>query len=231
MYSVVIPSRNIANLQACISSVRRCEPYLQAAQIIVVDDDETGQIEQYCTAYEFTRVQGQKPFVFARNANLGLHTAFAVPAASAAILLNDDALLETHYGFMDMVAVALSEHWGLLAPATTNTGNLNQEFKGSASVRREHRMLCFVCVVIPLAIWLKVGELDERYTGYGLDDDDYSLRVRRAGFGLGVYDRCRVNHNSLVSSYRGAAGAGGDFTENLERFKEKWGVDNFGRPA
>ena len=71
--------------------------------------------------------------------------------------------------------------------------------------------------------------LDERFVDYGMDDDDYSLRVRNAGLKIGIFDGCFVDHGSLKSSYRGGPAAGGDFRPNLRRFIEKWGVDNRGK--
>ena len=91
-------------------------------------------------------------------------------------------------------------------------------------------MVCFVCFLIPRRTIERVGLLYERFVGYGMDDDDYSLRVRHAGLRIAVHDDCFVDHVQLESSYRGAAGAGGDFRPNLELFKRKWGHDNWGRP-
>ena len=92
-------------------------------------------------------------------------------------------------------------------------------------------MVCFVCVYIPRSTIDSVGLLDERFVGYGLDDDDYSLRVRDAGLKIGIFDRCFVDHGSLTSSYRGPdnnRGKGGDYRPNMKLFIEKWGVDNRG---
>jgi hypothetical protein len=74
-----------------------------------------------------------------------------------------------------------------------------------------------------------VGLLDERFVDYGMDDDDYCLRVRYHGLRLAIYDGCYCDHGSLTSSYRGGAEAGGDFMPNLKRFIAKWGTDNWGR--
>lgn len=95
-------------------------------------------------------------------------------------------------------------------------------------LRDEPRMVCFVCVLIPRRTIQAVGLLDPRFVGYGMDDDDYCLRVRNAGLKIGIFDGCYVDHGSLTSSFRGAAGAGGDFMPNMKLFIEKWGVDNRG---
>lgn len=230
-YSVVILSRNLSNLGPCVAAVQENEPHLPAANIIVVDDDETGKIEHFCASNGLNRVAGTKPFIFARAANTGLTAAFS-DSDQQAILLNDDALLRTRRGFSKMVQQTQIEgKYGLVASSCNNVGNENQHPRNGAVIRREPRMLCFVCVLIPRSTWVKAGALDERYSGYGLDDDDYSLRVRQAGMRLGVFDGCFVDHGSLTSTFRGPAGAGGDFSHNLELFRQKWGFDNHGRPA
>jgi GT2 family glycosyltransferase len=229
-YSVVILSRDPRNCSASVMALYKQEPDLPRERIIVVDDGAREKAEANCP--RITWLQGEKPFIYARNLNIGLRHAFDVQGVDGAIALNDDALLETKRGFTMLDAVCQKdENLGLLSPAINSVGNPNQQFKGYDRVRSEPRMLCFVSVYVPRRTWLAVGELDERFTEYGLDDDDYSLRVRNAGLKLGVWDGCKVDHLSLNSSYRGEAGAGGDYGPNLEIFKQKWGMDNFGRPA
>lgn len=117
----------------------------------------------------------------------------------------------------------------MVGPATEHVGNVNQLHRTgprARTLRWEPRMLCFVCVYIPRHILRKVGPLDERYTDYGLDDDDYSLRVRRAGHTIAITDDVFVDHGHVPSSFRGTGG--GDFSANLQRFIDKFGHDNHG---
>ena len=60
MFGVVIPSRNIENVQVC-SSVRINELHLPAANIIIVDDDESGEIPAFCKAGGMIRVRAKSP--------------------------------------------------------------------------------------------------------------------------------------------------------------------------
>lgn len=221
MLAVVIPSRNVTNLQACTQAVHDYEPSVAPQSTFIVDDDEQSHIQQFCEHRHFTRIPGVKPFIFARNANLGLSAAFA--AHDMAVLLNDDALLRTRRGFTSIVKqFYLNPQYGLITPCTNVVGNENQWPHGSEQLRREKRTLCFVCVVIPKTVWLSVGPLDERYClDHGVEDGDYSYRVRLKGLRLGVYDPCYVDHGSLVSTGRG--GGNGGFYKNRALFEEKWG--------
>lgn len=217
-FSVVILSRNSWNLWACVGAVREHE---MPCRIIHVDDGCTDLMP------DIEIVRGVKPFCFARNANIGIEAS----GTDDVILLNDDALLDTDDGFRRLEK-ASKDHpeYGMIASSCNNVGNRNQLRVGTG-LRDEARMLCFVCVYIPRSTIEKVGLLDERYVGYGIEDDDYSLRVRQAGLKLGILDDCFVDHSTMHSSFRGESGAGGDYRPNLELFKQKWGVDNWGRPA
>lgn len=221
-FSVVIPSKSAANLVPCVRAIREAgEP----CRIIVVDDGLAGLPDSMEKPGGVEFILGVKPFVFARNVNIGIRAA----GTDDVILLNDDALLKTPMGFTAL-AEAVKDH-GIVAAACNNVGNPNQHRMPNMPrglVRKETRMVCFVCVYIPRSTIDAMGLLDERFVGYGCEDDDYGLRVRNAGLKLGVFDGCFVDHGSLKSSFRGEAGAGGNFHPNMKLFIEKWGVDNWG---
>ena len=229
-YSVIIPSKNATNLLACVRAIREAG---ETCRIIVVDDgaftDACDLDHQFWVDLNLKSVLGAKPFIFARNINLGIQAA----GEDDVIVLNDDALLKTPMGFTKLAEQAARGMLGMIAAACNTVGNPNQfqrpEYANVGLCRAEPRMVCFVCVYIPRRTIEVVGLLDERFVGYGMDDDDYSLRVRNAGLKLGIFDGCYVDHGSLTSSYRGGPVNGGDFRPNMKLFIEKWGVDNRGK--
>lgn len=226
-FSVIILSKNIDNLRVCIREIRVHEPN---ARVIVVDD---GLEDRYVEdprlkgpdTISVQYVMGEKPFNFSHNANLGIQLA----GDDDVILLNDDAILKTPDGFTLMSQAATSHpEYGVIACVTDGAGNPNQQprYPGDRiGLRDEPRMVCFVCVYITRATINLVGLLDERYTGYGVQDDDYCFTVRERGLKIGVYDLCYVDHSTLRSSYRFHQHA--DFRPNLKLFIEKWGFDNW----
>ena len=156
------------------------------------------------------------PFVFARNANIGLRACF--DDHPYAILLNDDALLETPNGFRQLVDD--SQGYGLISAAIRGgVGNVNQLTRSNGPrIRIEPRHLCFIAVCIPRSTWNVVGELDERFVDYGYEDNDYSLRVRQAGMTLAVSENCVVEHGlTLPHTFKR------DIQPNYQRFMDKWG--------
>ena len=211
-YAVVIPSKNISNLTACVTAIRKAG---EDCPIIVIDDgvdwpwdevpQEWGNVEAH---------MGTPPFVFARAVNEGIRIA----AQMDVVIANDDALLRTPIGFAT-IRHQFHHHpeFGAICPSFTHgsVGTLNLVNKGRPSLAEEKVMLVFACVYIPRSTIDRVGLLDERFAvnaggpgarGYGLEDDDYSLRIRQAGLKLGVYDPVLVDHvpesTGLKSTFR-----------------------------
>lgn len=222
-YSIVILSKIPLNASRCVMAIYQNEPELPRRNIIVVDDGARAEAEPNCP--NITWVSGEKPFIFARNANIGIRHAFDVQGSDTVILLNDDAMLKTKRGFTSLVdAQKRNPQYGLLASSCNNVGNESQQPQGSNAVRHESRMLCFVCVAISREAWEKAGPLDEIFTGYGFDDDAYSFCVRRAGFKLGVWDGCFVDHATLPSTFRGVEYPTEAFEYNRQLFNQKYGA-------
>jgi GT2 family glycosyltransferase len=207
--TVVILSKTSANLHPCIAAVREHEP---DARIVVVDDGLDS------VPPDVETVIGVKPFIFARNANLGI----AAAGEDDVVLLNDDALLRSQRGFTIMFdQLTHNPEYGLCGASCNSVGNTNQ-FPRSQGFRFEPRMVCFVCVALPRRTIQRVGLLDERYVQYGFDDDDYCLRVRAAGLRIGISDDCFVDHKHLTSTFR--AGGRADMSHNQKLFTQKWGA-------
>ncbi len=241
-FSIIVPSRNATNLVACVKAIREAE---ETARIILVDDGIAwaGPLFPELEAIQTGDLQitvvpgGKQPFCFARNVNIGIRAA----GEDDVILLGDDGLLKTPNGFTMLALKAAELNCGLLASSCNNVGNLNQHRRYDAPiVRWEPRMVCFVAVFIPRSTINALAEdeyrctepvnppgglLDERFGSGGFEDDDYCLRVRRAGLQIGIFDGCFVDHTGLESTFRGPGGPGYN-PRGAEIFREKWGAGN-----
>jgi len=217
MFSVIIPSKTDRNLSACVAAVRGAG---ETCRIIVADDFD-GPTRFLPRDHEPVDWQkGVKPFIFSRNVNIGIRAA----GSDDVILLNDDALLKTRGGFTAMQRIADAHpEFGVIACTCHNVGNRRQ-WPQKVGLREEPRMVCFVCVLIPRRTIEAVGLLDERFVGYGCDDDDYCLRVSRAGLKIGIFDGCYVDHASLRSAFRGTSLSAGNYRANQKIFADKWGT-------
>lgn len=232
-YSVVILSANAATLVACVRSVVEHEPALPPERVIVVDDGARTEAEPHLPAV--TWISGQKPFVFARNANLGMQAPLA--AGHDVILLNDDARPETPGGFSALAEQAgRHEDVGILSAGIRGmVGNPRQlaaprpadaatDSDTAVAVRIEPVTLAFIAVCIPRRTVETLGELDERFSGYGFDDNDYCARALQAGLELGVWGGCVVEHGTLPPTFRSLS-----FWRTLSRQNEE-GMSRSGAP-
>ena len=245
-YSIVICSKNIGNLTKCVDTLREMG---ETAVVIVVDDgiEWDGSSRDWLNRNNCQRIEGAKPFIFARNVNIGINFAgsrekwnyiIGRDAGPDVVLLNDDALLKTYLGFNSLSDACNLFGYGAMCPGFTHgsVGTINLVNRGGDEIREEKVMLVFACVYIPRSTIDRVGLLDERFSvnaggpgarGYGLEDDDYSLRIRQAGLKLAVYDGVLVDHlpesTGLKSTFRHDPDHPHDVRAHEELFMEKHG--------
>ena len=199
---VVTLSRNATNVKLLIESILKNEPGFDLADFIVVADGPVEQWEQLSPRP--TILQGEQPFVFARNANIGIRH-----ANSDVILMNDDTELVTFRGFTNL---SQAERRGITSA----------KIDGYGAVYVDH-FCAFVCVFIPKLTQERVGLLDERFVLYGYEDDDYCRRVRQQSLPINLCGECVVKHyHPDRSTFHGEGGLyAGD---NMVAFDKKWGI-------
>lgn len=218
----------------CVESIAAAEPLLPPEHTIVIDDGARAWMQ--CEALRATWVNGEKPFVFARNINIGIAAASLDDPGCDVILMNDDARLVTPGGFSALAKIAASlDPPAIVAPVVSGRVGCAEQLAADPLVDpRRHAAvaagrafenprlrradkLCFICVFIPRAILERVGYLDERFTAYGWDDDDYCRRAVAAGFGLFAWEGCIVSHLGPGTF------ASRDNSVNAGIFRAKWG--------
>ena len=221
---VVIPSKNVDNLDASLAAIA----YLDPQNVVVIDDGIEHRRMKFPYLARF--VQGVRPFIYARACNMGIVAA----GRDDLILLNDDALLKTPYGFSKLQQQH-REHpeYGLIGSSINVCGTPAQHRLTRDSLREAKVTIVFACVFIPRSTIDRVGLLDERFCvnaggpgprGYGLEDDDYCFRVRKAGLKTGVYDGCFIDHTTLPSTFRADPEHPWDVQVHERLFHEKHGV-------
>jgi GT2 family glycosyltransferase len=239
--TVVIPSKTITNLIPCLLAVCKHEP---DANIVVIDDGlELGSVgwPESLSSHKahIHSIDGVKPFIFARNCNLGIN--YATINGNDVVLLNDDAILETPGGFTVMQKSAMRPEIGVISATTNHANNPEQHRRVAAGgPRTELRILkgatpgkgfptvAFVCVLIPRRTIDQVGLLDERFGGtssdgkpiYGFEDNDYCRRVAAGGLTIGIHDGCYVDHGKLRSTFRSGPF---DMEAGKQTYLAKWG--------
>ena len=200
-FKIIILSRKPSNVVPCIESIFKYDPTIPKENILVVDDGaRTPETEHLGVTW----VEGIQPFVFARNANLGIKY-----ANSDVILLNDDTELASVNG---LTALAHSEQRGITSAKIIGPGRTDVD-----------KFVAFVCVFIPKVTQEAVGLLDERFSLYGYEDDDYCKRLRLQNLPISVCSECVINHyHPDRSTFHGPEGLyKGD---NLVAFDRKWDI-------
>jgi glycosyltransferase involved in cell wall biosynthesis len=217
-FTVIIPSANAANLIPCVRALREREPELSPERILVIDDGARATAEVELPGVRW--LDGIKPFVFARNVNRGIGA-----TDGDVILLNDDARLITPHGF-NRLAAMIRQHpkAGIVSAAIRGVvGNANQVARDPERWRAEPKSLAFVCVYMTRTLIQQIGNLDERFVGYGFEDNDYCRRALAGGFELAVWDGCLVNHDGkLPSTYRSRHNLPMLLDGNRRLFDSKW---------
>lgn len=213
--SVIIPSKNADNLAKSLPALRTAEP---SSRVIIINDGLDARVHVW--GYGNTEfVDGDSPFIFSRNINIGIRAA----GRDDILILNDDAILKTLAGFSLLQGTArYNPEYGIIAATTNAVGNRNQLPRG-IGLREDPRMVCFVAAFVPRRTLDQIGYLDERFTAYGFEDDDFCYRVRRAGLKIGIHDGCFVDHASLKSTFRDSPLKPANLDGGRKIFIEKWG--------
>src|SRR4051812_41521468 len=135
-FKVVILSARASNLVPCVQSLLANEPELPPEHVVVVDDGARSEAAPQLAPVRW--LDGPRPFVFARNANLGIRA-----ADSDVVLLNDDARLLTPYGFTLLTQQMQGQQTiGVCSAGIQGVvGNPRQIASGSAALRLEPQTL------------------------------------------------------------------------------------------
>jgi GT2 family glycosyltransferase len=210
-WAVIIPSKSDAAILDCVSSLCAYHPKITPDQIIIIDD---GLSESVLSILEdVTIIQGINPFVFARAMNQG---ARAEPERDV-VFLGDDVRFFSK-GTIDALS-AQSEGVAAISPEVVGVCGQPAQRPGSTLTRAP--WLAFICTYIPRKAWNMVGELDERFTGYGYDDVDWCGRACEHDLPLVIDHGLRVGHIG-VSSYRTLDNWQELYHQNHVAFRAKW---------
>jgi GT2 family glycosyltransferase len=241
--SIIMPVLdNLAPTRMALESVlaNTHVPY----EVVVVDNASAEPTRDYLEAlaarnHHIRLIRNERNRGFAAACNQGLVAA----RADRLVLLNNDTIVPPDW------LAGITRHLadpaiGLVGPTTNRCG-------GAAEIRTSYtsygQMLSFAgeheqdangrppvdisvaemfCLAIRGDVFEKVGGLDERFEIGMFEDDDYSRRVRDAGFRVVCAEDAFVHHFGEASLGQLAAdGRYGElFHANRRRFEEKWDV-------
>lgn len=238
---VVVTWENLALTRLCLETLlaHTLEP---SFEVVVVDNGSTDGTRAYLEALAAAdaRVRlllNEGNEGFARACNQGARAA----VGDLLVFLNNDTVLAPGW-LAGLAGHLIQAEIGAVNPVTNRIGTEAEvpepsrtlgEFLERAARRgvryagtsREVGMLALFCLALRRDVWERVGPIDEEY-GRGLfEDDDYSARLRAAGYRLVCAEDVLVHHLGEASFGRlvpdGTYGA--LFERNRRRFERKWG--------
>ncbi len=237
---VIVTFNNLAFTRMCLESLLAHTQDVDY-EVIVIDNASTDGTAPYLLDLAQRRPEVRVHFNsdnagFAAANNRGL----AEARGDVVVLLNNDTIPVA--GWLSGLMRHLDDpRVGLVGPVTNRACNEAQievpyatfgELVAFAHERRSRRqvsdvrMLAMFCTAMRRDVYETVGALDERFGLGTLEDEDYAVRVRAAGYRVVCADDVFVHHfghasfDELVPS--------GDYhrllAKNRSLFEEKWGV-------
>jgi GT2 family glycosyltransferase len=238
---VVVTHDNLLFSRLSLESVIACTEYPHHEVIVVDNGSRDGTVEWlHGLAAANPRVRlvlNPQNGGFARACNQGL----AIARGDVLVLLNDDTLVPP--GWLPRLLRPLDDpDVGLVGAVTNRIANeaevpaeyatWGEMLEFAAARARDHEDQVFdIATVIMFCMGMRrdtferLGPLDQRFEIGLLEDDDYSMRARRAGYRLVCAEDAFVHHFGETSL--GKLVSSGTYNELLEankrRFEEKWG--------
>ena len=212
--SIIILNYNLKEYtQALLDSIRR---YTRQGtyEIIVVDNgSQDGSVEWLQSQQDVRLIANWKNVGFPKGCNQGM----AIAQGDEILLLNNDVVVTAHW--LDNLHQALysAPEVGAVGPVTNNCSNRQvvavpyanentpsameqmQQFAASYNVSdstkwQKWMKLVGFCLLFRREVYAKIGGMDEAYSPGNYEDDDYCLRIRRAGYEILLCRDTFVHH-------------------------------------
>ncbi|WP_256759103.1 glycosyltransferase [Cohnella sp. WQ 127256] len=235
--SIVIATFNkLEYTQQCIESIRK---YTESGsyELIVVDNHSTdGTVDWLRLQEDIKTIFNDQNLGFPKACNQGIEIAIG----DNVLLLNNDTVVTENWLSNLVVSLHSSAEIGAVGAITNNCSNLQtipvsystieemQVFAArinqSVSTMWEERLrLIGYCMLIKKSIIDQIGLLDERFTPGNYEDDDYSMRIRQAGFKLLLCKDTFIHHYGSVSFREVSHSYKELMQRNSNKYTEKWG--------
>ena len=240
---IVVTFASPSVVRMCIESVL-ANTQFPRFEIIVVDNASSSDTIAYLRHVDdafprVTLVLNERNVGFAAAVNQGLRVA----TGRSIVILNDDVIVTPDW-LTGLVHHLEDPEIGLVGPVTNaapNEARVPTEYRTYGELLElasEHRkrlteatsdinVATMFCVAFRREVFERVGYLDETFGIGQFEDDDYAMRIQRAGYRVVCADDVFVHHFGEASF--GQLVPTGEFAELFEQnrkyFEAKWGVD------
>lgn len=237
---VVLSFDSLAFTRLCLESVL-ANTEAPAFELIVVDNGSSDGSREYL---EELAKRDARVTLLANEENAGFPAAcnqgLAAARGEVLVLLNSDTIVAP--GWLSRLGAYLDGEADLVGPVTNRIGNeaevpvayetygdFLREAGARASKRRgetfEIPTLTMFCLAMRRPAWEAIGPLDESFGVGTLEDDDYSMRARKAGLRLRCAEDVLVHHfgEGSFGKLFGNGEYGRLLERNREQYERKWG--------
>ena len=254
---VIVSYHNLDYLRLCLESIWAKTNYPNY-EVVVVDNASSAEVVNYL---QQSTINQPRLRVIYNAANVGFAAAnnqglAAAEACDYVVLLNNDTVVIG--GWLSKLIWHLEHNptIGMVSPMTnwaSNEAKITTDYQRLTGLEpfashytasrahrlREVRTLDMFCVALRRTVMDQIGPLDEGYGQGMFEDDDYALRLRRAGYRLACAEDVFIHHWGWASfGQMDQAEYDHLFETNRLRFENKWGetwqrpplnLDSFGK--
>jgi len=166
-----------------------------------------------------------EPFVYSRALNAGARIAAAF--ANTFVFMNDDVFFRSAEDFHTLAEAAWQHPGaGIVAPLATYSGfSAQRANKPRGEGLREVSFVPGFAMAMRKEVYLEIGGWDERYRGYGVDDDDICYAVRKKRYKVFLLESVVVDHIGHATFPRDRSFVQRELAKWSTVFEEKWGID------
>lgn len=238
---IILTYNNLRHTKVCLYSILAHSNYPNL-ELVIVDNDSQDETPDFLSDFQKKHknvklILNKKNMGFARGCNQGIKEA----TGEYIIFLNNDTIVTPDW--VEKITKPLRDKSiGLVGPITNFMWNhqeidisyrsLGSMLKKSREVMsrnkgqtREAEDIAFFCVAARRELIEEIGGLDEQF-GIGMfEDDDYCLRVKKAGKKIVVSGDVFIHHFGQISLFSlGKGEYNRIFEENKKKFEKKWGI-------
>ena len=172
----------------------------------------------------------------------GNNAAARLASGDYQVFLNPDTVVTSGWIHRLLMPLMKDPQVGMSAPVTNHSGNqtrIDVSYSGAAEMeefaaslaRARHGqtlqvpMAPLLCAALRRQTWEQIGELDERFRVGMFEDDDYGLRLSRAGLKTVTAEDCFIHHFGNGSFRQlDPEQSTALFNANRDIFEKKWGI-------
>ncbi|WP_234119713.1 glycosyltransferase [Clostridium hydrogenum] len=234
--SIIILTYNKLNYtKQCIESIRNNTAKSSYELIIVDNCSNDGTKEWLKSQKDIITIFNDKNLGFPKGCNQGIK----ISNGESILLLNNDVVVTENW-LSNLTTCLYSSHEIGAVSSVSNSCPYYQtietdyrsieemqsfatNYNISDSNKWEGRLkLIGFCMLIKREVIKKIGLLDEIFSPGNYEDDDYSIRIREAGYKLMLCNDTFIHHYG-GTSFKENKGYSKLLKNNEAKFKEKWG--------